>query len=338
MPLPAASGRIGERAFHRNEQWLRIIYGHMTEATPMHHTHILGRSIADPVVASYLAEHERLDPADFRHNAELGFFGGPNSGFGLHAEPLQAYLAQYEQLRSRALPDDQEMIVVQLFFTGPDAVNQAQRAYAAALPFGLAFGDDADVVSQKLGAAPFRQDKSATLPEYSAERSVYSYSIDGLQVIAKYDGGHRLMAVYLLQADRTALAAKRRRGSLGKHAIVPGNAERLEAFRARIPTPRWREALAEGDRTFNEPDIATAEALLNAFIDAAKDATGNASAPAIHVAVEELVLGLNEINARSGMIETLERDELGTLIDEIVRATGFSLDDGEDITSEWRAW
>lgn len=315
-----------------------MIYGRMTEATPMNHTDVLGRSIADPAVASYLAEHERLDPADFRHNAELGFFGGPNSGFGLHAEPLQAYLSQYEQLRSRALPDDREMIVVQLFFTGPDAINKAQRAYAAALPFGLAFGDDTDTVSRKLGAAAFRQDKSATLPEYSAERSVCAYSIGGLQVIAKYDGDHRLMAVYLLQADRAALAAKRRRGSLSKHAIVPGNAERLEAFRARIPTPRWREALADGDRTFNEPDIARAGALLDAFIDAVKDATGNASAAAIHAAVKELVLGLNEINARSGMIETLERDELGLLIDGVVRATGFGLDDGEDITSEWREW
>jgi hypothetical protein len=58
----------------------------------------------------------------------------------------------------------------------------------------------------------------------------------------------------------------------------------------------------------------------------------------IRAAVKEVVLAINEINGRSGMIETLERDELGVLIDAVARAAGFSLPDNEDITSEWREW
>ncbi|MFB9952874.1 hypothetical protein ACFFP0_28860 [Rhizobium puerariae] len=77
----------------------------------MNHFDILGRSIADPVVEFYLAKHEKLDPTDFRTNAEMGFFGGFDSGFGLQVESLSAYSAQFEEVRSRSLPDDEERIV-----------------------------------------------------------------------------------------------------------------------------------------------------------------------------------------------------------------------------------
>lgn len=304
----------------------------------MDHPDILGRSIADPVVASYLADHEQLDPVDFRKYTEIGSFGGQNSGFNLRSDPLRVYLSQYEEIRSRNLPDDEEMIVAQLSFTGPDTINNQQRAYTSELPLGLAFGDSADIVAKKLKVPPFQEDKSATLPEYSAERFVFWYAVDRLRVIAKYDGDHRLMAVYLLQVDRDALRAERRRDSLDKYEIISGNVEKIEALRARIPTPRWREAMNDGDDLFNEVDIAKAEALLNTFIDKVKDATGKADATAIYAAVKHLVLGLNQINAQSGMIETLERDELGDLIDEVVRTTGFNLAEGEDVTSEWREW
>ncbi|MFK4822872.1 hypothetical protein ACI0FS_22320 [Ochrobactrum quorumnocens] len=96
--------------------------------------------------------------------------------------------------------------------------------------------------------------------------------------------------------------------------------------------------MVEGDELFNEADIATAETALNAFIDTVKAATSQRDAQAIQAAVKDIVLAINEINGRSGMIETLERDELGVLIDTVVRASGFSLPDDEDITAEWREW
>jgi len=54
--------------------------------------------------------------------------------------------------------------------------------------------------------------------------------------------------------------------------------------------------------------------------------------------VKRVVLGLNQIQEHSGMIETLERDELGVWIDEVAAATGFKIAEDEDITSEWREW
>lgn len=304
----------------------------------MNHCDILGRSIADPIVKPYLAYHEKLDLIDFRTNAELGFFGGFDSGFGLQVESLSAYSAQFEEVRSRSLSDDEERIVVRVSFTGPDAIRAVQRAYLSALPFGLTFGDSSAIVAEKLGAGPFRKGKSGTLPEYSAVRFDYSYVVGNMVVIAKYDADLRLMAVYLMQTDRTMLKAKRRTASLPKQKIMPGNIDKVEALRVQIPTPRWRESMTEGDQLFNEVDIATAETALNAFVDAVKTATSQQDAQAIQAAVKDIVLAINEINARSGMIETLERDELGVLIDTVVRTTGFSLTDDEDITAEWREW
>lgn len=308
----------------------------------MNHSDILGRSIADPAVVDYLAQQESLDAAEFRKHAEIGFYGGFDSGFGLSVEPLESYRSQFGEARSRGLPDEEERIVSRLSFTGPDALRAVQRGYRAALPLGLEFGDGSDIVAGKLGSAPIREDGSSSLPDYSAERFVHSHvvadAIGELQVIAKYDGDLRLMAVYLLQVDRDMLKAKRRKASLPKQKILPANVAKVEALRADIPTARWREAMAEGDDMFNEADIAEADAALTAFIDAVKAATGKADATAINAAVRDVVLAINAINDRSGMIETLERDELGSLIDAVVRASGFSIADDEDITSEWREW
>lgn len=304
----------------------------------MNHYDILGRSIADPIVVSYLADHEKLDPIDFRTNVEMGFFGGFDSGFGLQVESLTAYGAEFEEVRSRHLPDAKERIVSRLSFTGLDAIRVVQRSYKGALPFGLTFADSSDVVAKKLGAGPFREDKSSTLPNYSAERFVHSHAVENLVVIARYDEDLRLMAVYLMQADRTMVKAKRRKATLPKQRVVPGNVDKVEGLRDQIPTPRWRESMAEGDELFNEADIAMTETSLNAFVDTVKAATSQQDVQAVQAAVKDIVLAINEINARSGMIETLERDELGVLIDAVVRASGVSLPDDEDITAEWREW
>lgn len=141
-----------------------------------------------------------------------------------------------------------------------------------------------------------------------------------------------------MQADRTMLKAERRKASLPKQKIMPDNIDKVEALRIQIPTPRWRESMAEGDELFNEADIATTETALNAFIDTVKAATSQRDAQAIQAAVKDIVLAINEINGRTEMIETLERDELGVLIDAVVRASGFSLPEDEDITAEWREW
>lgn len=109
-----------------------------------------------------------------------------------------------------------------------------------------------------------------------------------------------------------------------KQKIMPRNIDKVEALRVQIPTSRWRDSMAEGDELFNKSDIATAETALNAFIDTVEAATNQRDAQAIQAAVKDGVLVINEINGRKGMIETLERDELGVLIDDECQAAETS--------------
>ena len=135
--------------------------------------------------------------------------------------------------------------------------------------------------------------------------------------------------------------ARERKASLKaeNRNIDPASVEKVEALRAAIPTPRWRSAMADGDAQFTEAAITAAEDALNRFIDDVKTATAKKSASAIHAAVKRVVTSLNKLNGRGqSPIETLERDELGGLIDDVVKATGFQLKDDEDITAPWREW
>ena len=52
----------------------------------------------------------------------------------------------------------------------------------------------------------------------------------------------------------------------------------------------------------------------------------------------KLVDTINKINDKYGLIETLERYELGEWINILVRKTGIILDDNMDITEEYREW
>ncbi|MGN7774127.1 hypothetical protein [Phyllobacterium sp. 22552] len=119
-----------------------------------------------------LAHHEKLNPIDFRITAEMGFFGGFDSGFGLQVESLSAYSAQFEEVRSRNLPDDERIVAG--CSLASDAIRTVQCAYLSALTFGLTFGESSAIVAAKLGVGPFRKGKGSSFPEYSAERFDYS--------------------------------------------------------------------------------------------------------------------------------------------------------------------
>lgn len=65
---------------------------------------------------------------------------------------------------------------------------------------------------------------------------------------------------------------------------------------------------------------------------------GKNKATPIYNSVKKLVLALNKLNLKHDLrIETLEREELATFINDVVRATG--LDAGNvDLTEAWREW
>ena len=50
-------------------------------------------------------------------------------------------------------------------------------------------------------------------------------------------------------------------------------------------------------------------------------------------------MAFNRFNEKNnGMIETTEREELCDFINTLVRTTGLPVDEGIDLTEEWREW
>ena len=303
---------------------------------------LLGRAVGDPLVVDYLRFHDETRPFNVSADGlgELYGAGLGMNGFSLSAAAASVYEHDIGEPLSRVTGEADEMIVRRICFSDVGCATPGSKAYPHALPFGLRFGDPADLVSQKLGAGPRRQSSSANLPDRNPVRFDWIYWLGETNVLTKLTESQKLAALYLWPFDRTDRLARERQASLEGESvhIDPANAAAVEALRAAIPTSRWREAMEDGDELFTEAIITQATGLLDRYIDEVKAATMGRSAPKISAATKQLVFGLNSLNEETGAIETLERDELGEFMDRVIRATGFRLRDGEDITEQWREW
>jgi hypothetical protein len=78
---------------------------------------------------------------------------------------------------------------------------------------------------------------------------------------------------------------------------------------------------------------------LVAFVDDVATQTHSRSAAKIHGALKRAVRALNRVSTvHEGLIETMEREELCTFLHDVLRATGFEVPRGTDLTEEWRKW
>jgi len=301
---------------------------------------LLGRPVHDQEVRTYLQFHDATTPERIMITPELAmgeYYGeyGKN-GFSLSADPEHMYRRHYGEPRSQAEKTAESMIVNRIDFSDAGIALKNSKRYPHPLPFGLNFGDSADTISQKLGVKPYSKS-----PGFGVEKFIWNYLIGDANAIVKLTADLRLCAIYLAPCDLDTRMARERKAALKaeNRNICPENIDKVEVLRAAIPTPRWRESMADGIEEFTEGSIAKAEDALNRFIDDVKAATTRKSAAAIYKAVKTVVLALNKLNSGDKQpIETLERDELGVLIDDVVKATGFKLRDGEDITMPWREW
>ncbi|CAO4180720.1 hypothetical protein [Methylorubrum aminovorans] len=300
---------------------------------------LLGRSVHDERVVARLNRVGASEPDTLIVGAFAAYGRPGETGFGLSAEGLASYRETNGEPRSRVIGTEAELIVSRIDFSDADCAAPGSRAYEGPLPFGLRFGDPAEGVTEKLGAKPRRKGRSSDLPGRSPVVFVWNYEVGGLAVIVKLTAQHRLAAIYLAPLDRPTRQAREREASLRAMSgrIDPASVPRIEALRSVVPTARWREAAAEGV-DMAERDIAEADRLLHCYLDAAKAAAARRSAPALHRATQRLVLGLNRINRRNGLIETLERDELGVFVEAVLTEAGFERARGEDITLTWREW
>lgn len=94
----------------------------------------------------------------------------------------------------------------------------------------------------------------------------------------------------------------------------------------------------EFDAGYSAQEVARCGEILDNYLKQLN--TVRADAVAIRQAVQLAVLELNTLNERceGGLIETGQREQLYEIISLAASDAGLTIEDGEDITDEWREW
>ncbi|MGG0454505.1 hypothetical protein ABEY82_29835 [Priestia megaterium] len=110
----------------------------------------------------------------------------------------------------------------------------------------------------------------------------------------------------------------------------------MEELKNNKPTAAWQQRM-EDDEIFTVENIKATDEILDTYINRLEGSVDKMSEQDILEYVQEIVIGLNELNEQFDyFIETLEREELCEFI--IKAANAASLETEEDITEEWREW
>ncbi|WP_375346891.1 hypothetical protein ACEWPB_10380 [Priestia megaterium] len=110
----------------------------------------------------------------------------------------------------------------------------------------------------------------------------------------------------------------------------------MEELKNNKPTAAWQQRM-EDDEIFTVENIKATDEILDTYINRLEGSVDKMSEQDILEYVQEIVIGLNELNEQFDyFIETLEREELCEFIIKAANAAG--LETVEDITEEWREW
>jgi len=110
----------------------------------------------------------------------------------------------------------------------------------------------------------------------------------------------------------------------------------MEELKNNKPTAAWQQRM-EDDEIFTVENIKATDEILDTYINRLEGSVDKMSEQDILEYVQEIVIGLNELNEQFDyFIETLEREELCEFIIKTANAAGLETE--EDITEEWREW
>ncbi|MDM8148436.1 hypothetical protein [Priestia megaterium] len=110
----------------------------------------------------------------------------------------------------------------------------------------------------------------------------------------------------------------------------------MEELKNNKPTAAWQQRM-EDDEIFTVENIKATNEILDTYINRLEGSVDKMSEQDILEYVQEIVIGLNELNEQFDyFIETLEREELCEFIIKAANAAGLETE--EDITEEWREW
>lgn len=94
-----------------------------------------------------------------------------------------------------------------------------------------------------------------------------------------------------------------------------------------------------GDDLFTPERLELCDKLIDKYINELTLIQGNPDQEKIMTFVEEIVVSFNHLNEENDyFIETMEREELAEFIDKAAKLAGLEVEEGKDITEEWREW
>lgn len=203
------------------------------------------------------------------------------------------------------------------------------------LPYGLRFGDSPAAIQQAVGQKPFSKSKNV------AGEPFWTFYDDDFELAVVFDEGgklgwFRIWGLHEAERKKKALVQNIKRQ---KENISPDRAEAIETLKEQRPTQKWAQRMRSGDDEFTPAALAASEEILSSFIDSVAKATRKKNPTAIYSAVKKAVVEFNKLSKKhGGFIGTPEREELVDFLQKAVQRSGFVIEDGVDLTQDYRTW
>lgn len=197
------------------------------------------------------------------------------------------------------------------------------------LPFNFKFGDcEKDILEA------VTKDYTTTI-RFIEDQSITFFK-DDYQVVVSFDEEAQieLICITLINIEEKIRLKLELELEFQKSNIESDNVDKLLALKNTFPTLDWDYQAKLGVKKSKQ----LVRNIFDQFIKSLSICMIDKDPVQIYVSVKETILKLNEAKNAGLIIDTVEREELCEAIDVLVKATGFRIYDGVDITSKWRQW
>ena len=306
----------------------------------MEHQHdliaLLGQSALSPAFESFKSNFiftaEAPAALNYQGYIYLAVLRDSNKGIFLEFCGHRLYKEQFGEPDSVINTDNDELILKEI--TIDNLYYKTKIEPKIGLPFNLRFGDNKEMVIAKLNKKP--AEKSETTYGYA-----WWFMFDNFRMLATLNHEYKLIWIRLMRLTTAEIKKKELKKELARQnkAIIMANASMIPDFIQKLPTIEWRKRKEQGDETFTDKAINQAETILTGYLQILSMLTQQQKAAGIYNSVRKIVMAFNRFNEKNnGVIETIEREEICDFINSVVRTTGLPIEEGIDLTAEWREW
>lgn len=299
-------------------------------------TTLLGQSILSPAFKSFKSDFIFADEPVVALNYQgyicNALLNDSTEEVFLEFCGYRLYEKQFGEPDSILNKDNDELILKEI--TIDSRYSETKMEPKAGLPFGLCVGDDKEMVIAKLNKKP--AEKTPNTYGYA-----WWFHFDNFRMLTTLDHDFKLTWIRLMRltTDEIKKTALKKQLARQNKAILIANAPLIPGFTKKLPTMAWRQRKEQGDDMFTDKAINEAEKMLSDYLQVLATFTQQQKAANIYNSVRKIVMAFNRFNEKNnGMIETTEREELCDFINTLVRTTGLPVDEGIDLTEEWREW